>query len=159
MPEYVSGRDTSGREDVAPEGDYRLRVEDAVEKESRNTGNPMIELELSISYNGKQIRVYDYLVFTPKAFWKIDHFRIATGEKLVEGQKVNFEAEDCIGREGRCHMIVDTFEGKTRNKVEDYLPPTTISSDPTKPGTGTKGTEAVKGINLNEFGEPDDIPF
>jgi hypothetical protein len=35
----------------------------------------MIELEHSISYNGKQLRVYDHLAFTPKAFWKIDHFR------------------------------------------------------------------------------------
>jgi hypothetical protein len=138
MPEYISGPDTSGREDVIPEDDYRFTVDDAVEKESRNTGNPMIELELLISHNGKQIRVYDHLVFTRKAFWKIDQFRVAIGEKLVEGQKVNFEAENCIGREGRCHLIIDTFEGKTRNKVDSYLPPA---------------------VSLNESGEPDDLPF
>jgi hypothetical protein len=134
MPIYIS----SSREGVAPEGDYSFVVNDANEKESR-AGTPMIELQLLINYNGKQLRVYDHLPFTEKAFWKIDQFRESTGEQLVNNQKVNIEAEDCVGRKGRCHLIVDSFEGKNRNKVDGYLPPAVP--------TGT------------ELGEPEDIPF
>ena len=138
MPEYITG---APEVQVPPEGDYDFGVDDAGEKESQK-GNAMIELQLAITYNGTTVRVVDYLVFTQKAFWKIDHFRASTGEKLVEGEKVNLEAEDCIDRRGRCRLIVETYEGKSRNKVDDYLPPAS-------PPESTK----------NEFGEPDNIPF
>ena len=124
MPEYLTGV-----QEVVPENDYDFVVDDAVEKES-SKGNPMIELQLDIEHNGHHIRVFDHLVFTRNAFWKIDDFRFCTGEKLVEGQRVNFEAEDCIGRKGRCHLCVDTYEGKTRNKVSAYLPPPSEGSKP-----------------------------
>ena len=114
---------------MLPEGDYDLVVDDAGEKESIK-GNPMIELQLAIEHNGIRVRVIDHLVFTRNAFWKIDAFRVCTSEKLVKGQRVNFEAEDCIGRKGRCHLCVDTYEGKTRNKVSAYLPPPSEGSKP-----------------------------
>src|SRR6516225_7375754 len=122
MPEY-----TTGVPEVAPEDDYVFVVDDASGKES-SKGNPMIELQILINYNGSTIRIYDNLVFTKSVFWKIDAFRVATGDKLMEGQKVNFEAEDCIGRKGRCHVYVDSYEGRTRNKVAAYLPPATSKS-------------------------------
>ena len=122
MPEY-----TTGVQEVAPEGDYDFNVDDAAEKES-SKGNPMIELQILINYKGDQIRIFDNLVFTQNASWKIYQFRVSTGEKLIEGQKVNFEAEDCIDRKGRCHVCVDTYEGRTRNKVAAYLPPATSKS-------------------------------
>ena len=132
MPEYETGV-----QEVLPEGDYDFVVDDAGEKESTR-GNAMIELQLAIEHDGSRVRVFDHLVFTRNAFWKIDAFRICTGEKLVEGQKVNFEAEDCIDRKGRCHLCIDTYEGKTRNKVNAYLPPPSGGSKPSlvkpKPG-------------------------
>lgn len=140
MPEYESGVQGG----ILPEGDYHFVVDDAGEKPS-SKGNPMIELQLAIEHNGSTIRVFDNLVFTQRAFWRIDDFRVSTGEKLVPGQKVNFEAEDCIDRRGRCHLFVDVYEGKSRNKVEAYLPPASSA----KPGTPGK----------NEFGEPNDIDF
>ena len=124
MPTY-----TTGAQQVLPEGDYDFVVDDAGEKESTR-GNSMIELQLAIEHNGSRVRVFDHLVFTRNAFWKIDAFRVCTGEKLVEGQKVNFEAEDCIDRKGRCHLCIDTYEGKTRNKVSAYLPPPSEGSKP-----------------------------
>jgi hypothetical protein len=117
MPEYEVGV-----QEVLPEDDYDFTVDDAGEKES-SKGNPMIELQLVINHDGSSVRVFDNLVFTRNAYWKIDQFRLCTGDKLVEGQKVNFEAEDCIDRKGRCHLIVDTYEGRSRNKVAAYLVP------------------------------------
>jgi hypothetical protein len=147
MPTYTSGG--GAFPDVFPDGIYWFAVEDASEKESRR-GNPMIELRHRIYGDGNSIGAYDYLVFDPKCFWKIDQFRVATGEQLIKDQRVTLEAEDCVGRKGRCHLIVETYEGKTRNKIEEYLPPEIPSTltNPEKPD-----------VNLNELGEPDDLPF
>ena len=161
MPEYLTGV-----QEVVPENDYDFVVDDAVEKES-SKGNPMIELQLDIEHNGHHIRVFDHLVFTRNAFWKIDDFRLSTGEKLVDGQKVNIEAEDCIDRKGRCHLVVETYDGRARNKVAAYLPPVLT---PAKQGTPAQASAAPSiraeapakapvEISRNEFGEPDDIPF
>ena len=149
MPEYLTGV-----QEVVPENDYDFVVDDAVEKES-SKGNPMIELQLDIEHNGHHIRVFDHLVFTRNAFWKIDAFRAATGETLVEGQKVNLEAEDCIDRKGRCHLCVDSYEGRARNKVDTYLPPLAAASA-TRSLTAAGAPGAVI---RNEDGEPADIPF
>ena len=136
MPEYETGVQR-----VLPEGDYDFMVGNAIEKQS-SKGNPMIELQLRIG----SVRVFDQLVFTRNGFSKIDEFRVCTGEKLIKGQKINFEAEDCIDRKGRCHLYIDTYEGRDRNKVYAYLPPTNEESQPRISGSG--GGD-----------EPDDIPF
>jgi Protein of unknown function (DUF669) len=124
MPTYTSGSE----EGLLPEGDYDFVVDDAGEKESSN-GNPMIELQLLIEHNGVKARVFDQLVFTKNATWKIDHFRASIGETLIKGQEVTLEAEDCVDRRGCCHLFVDEYQGRKRNKVHDYLPPSTDSTD------------------------------
>jgi hypothetical protein len=119
MPEY-----TCGNQELLDDGPCWFAVNDAGEKESK-TGKAMIELQL-LCYTddpAKAVRVFDRLVFDRNSFWKIDAFRICTGEKLVEGQKVNFEAEDCLDRKGRALLRKSTFEGRTRNEVEAYLEP------------------------------------
>src|SRR5215475_7689943 len=83
MPEYVQGA-----QELLPDGHAWFAVDDAGEKESK-TGKAMIELQLLcyVDDPAKAIRVFDRLVFDPNSFWKIDAFRVCTGEKLVEGQK------------------------------------------------------------------------
>jgi len=117
MPSYDSKKET-----VLPEGDYEFVVDDAGEKTS-NKGNEQIELQLLVSDGNTKVRVFDNLVFIPSCYWKIDLFRECTGEKLIEAQGVSFEADDCIGRKGRLHLVIDTYNGRTRNKVGEYLPP------------------------------------
>lgn len=144
MPEY---QQNSSNSDTLPDGEYEFTVKKASLGTSKN-GNEKIELVLEIKGGAT---VYDNLVFTEKAFWKIDQFRIATGEKLDSSAKVNFEAEHCEGRTGQCHLITETFEGRSRNRVEAYLFP-----------SATKGTGAAKaaGRPVPTAGiEPDDIPF
>jgi hypothetical protein len=143
MPEY-----TTGAAQIVPEGDYNFVVDEAGEKTSQK-GNAMIEIQLLVEHDGAKVRVFDNLVFTQKAFFKIDEFRRATGEKLKEGEKVNFEAEDCVDRKGKVHLYVDEFEGRVRNKVDCYLPP----DQP--PGTVPTRSTRKRGSSK----DPDDIPF
>jgi Protein of unknown function (DUF669) len=118
MPTYTTGHD-----ETLPEGVYDFTVIDAHEQTSKASGNAMIELQLAITTpDGKNgPRVFDHLVFTPKAYWKIDSFRIATGEKLVEGQTAAFEPEDCLDRTGKLWLTIEKFEGRNRNKVGEYI--------------------------------------
>jgi hypothetical protein len=122
MPSYTQGLDVT-----VPEGIYDFTVADANEKMSQSSGNDMIELQLIVKGpDGEEVKIFDNLVFSPKAFWKIDMFRVCTGDKLVAGQSVEFNAEDCLDRTGKCCVIIDKFEGRERNKVKEYLDPNAI---------------------------------
>jgi hypothetical protein len=128
MPEYQQAY-----EETLPEGVYDFVVVDAIEKQSQN-GNPMIELQLMVngpdgSKNGG-IRIFDHLTFNPKSYWKIDRFRVATGETLVPGQTIRFESEDCIDRKGRVRLMIESYQSRNRNKVEDYIDPSEENPPP-----------------------------
>jgi hypothetical protein len=134
-------------------------VEDAHEKESA-AGNEMIELQIRIiTGSGKGPLIYDNLVFVEKAYWKIDQFREATGEKLVPGQQVVFNADDCIDRRGRLVVLIDVYEGRSRNKVDHYVLPTESSPSPNSSrATSAKGA-GPQPVLKNEFDEPVDVAF
>jgi hypothetical protein len=157
MPEYETGYN-----ETLPPGTYDFAVADAIEKQSQR-GNTMIELQIVVKTpDGKNgVRIFDHLTFVPKSFWKIDHFRLSTGEKLVQGQTVRFEAEDCLDRQGRVLLTVDTYQGRDRNKVEDYIDPNTENpaskanaSPQTPPPAAPKKEKTLE----EEFGD-DDIPL
>jgi hypothetical protein len=157
MPTYQVGHD-----ETLPEGIYDFSVVDAIEKESK-TGNSTIELQLLIESPDRKngVRVFDYLTFVPNSFWKIDAFRIATGEQLVQGQTADFQAEDCLDRAGRVSLTVEKYEGRNRNKVEEYLAPSPATSSATTPKSPNapelsleQEFRAAKGVPDDE----DDIP-
>jgi hypothetical protein len=109
---------------VFPDGIYEFGVVDADEKTAERSNNVFIELQLDC-WDAKdpttRIRVVDRLVFTPNAYRWIDDFRKATGEKIETGQKVSFEAEDCIDRTGRCQLKTTEYQGRRRNEVDYYI--------------------------------------
>ena len=147
MPSYRAG---SGAPSYVEAGEYSFEVVEAIEKESSNR-HPMIALVLEVA-QGTQ--VYDYLVFAPKArcIQKIDDFRAAIGQSVVEGEEYDLEASDCLGAEGKVRLILGaTDKGAPRNEVAVYLPK----------GRRTKTTAPVpKSVaNKDLEQEPEDIPF
>ena len=121
MPSYKASEPTS-RPDYVEPGDYTVEVLNAEESVSKQH-NDLIELKLKIEPSGAIC--FDNLVFTPNAFWKIDAFRAATGETVVPDEEVEIECDDLIGRRGRARLAVETYNGKTRNKVAAWLLPET----------------------------------
>lgn len=156
MPVYKQQENT-----LLPDGPYPFECVAASEKTSQKQN---VKIELTLKVNGTST-VYDNLTFTPASTWRIDAFRQATGEVLKGSDEVSFEAEDCIGRKGMCTIITDTFNGRTRNKVDAYLlpNPTTPGGAPgagaSASGTPVKPSEPPKEIKRNEFDEPDDVTF
>ena len=119
MPTYKSSEPTS-RPDFVPVGDYAVEVIGAEETISKQ-GNDLIELKLRIEPSGAIC--FDNLVFVPNAFWKIDAFRAATGDKVTPDEEVDLKADDLVGRKGRARLIVEEYNGRKRNKVAAWLLP------------------------------------
>lgn len=105
-----------GSNAVLPAGDYQFEVVNAEEKRSK-AGNDMIELTLSIEGS----KVYDNLVFTEKAFWKVDQFLKSVGAHPGEGKSIDVEADDCVGQRGTVTLRVGKSDkGNDRNEVDCY---------------------------------------
>ena len=147
MPTYNASTPTERPDHVEP-GDHPVEVIDAVESLSRS-GHEMIELKLRTSAGSY---LYDFLVFIPSAFWKIDSFRAATGEAVTPEADVEIVADDLIGRTGTARLIVEEYNGKKRNKVAAWLASKAgrMPAMPTaKPATQSQPQST----------EDDDIPF
>jgi hypothetical protein len=107
---------------VWEDGEYDYEVIEAEEKQS-NAGNDMFALELSIfNANGSRKKVFDYLVISDKAAWKLRHFSTSCG-LLAQYQRGSLMANEMIGRTGRCTIgtqaAKDSYPAK--NVVRDYI--------------------------------------
>lgn len=137
--------------DFAPivPGKYEFVVVAADEAQSKN-GNDMISLSLQVTVPDRDngVKVYDYLVSTAKALFKIEQFCKATGIDFNSG---NLEAEDCLGLEGVAlfRLGEKKSDGKQYLEVDRYLPLEGYTEQPvgkkvSKPvGKTTKTTKTV----------------
>lgn len=130
MPSYKAS-EIASRPDFIEPGDYPVEVINAEETLSQK-GHEMIELKLRVEPAGAI--VFDHLVFTPNAFWKIDAFRAATGETVTPDQDVEIVADELIGRTGRVRLVVEEYKGRKRNKVGAWLTPLKEGTTPTAKG-------------------------
>ena len=128
MPSYTSST-PSERPDFVEPGDYQVEIIDAIETVSKG-GHDMIELKLKTSAGSY---LYDFLVFIPTAFWKIDSFRAATGEDVKPDQDVEISTDHVIGRTGTARLTVEEYNGKKRNKVAAWIVGTTKPSAQPQP--------------------------
>ena len=100
MPAYTQNEPKSGAFFVPP-GIYAVEIVKAIEKTSQN-GNPMISLTCEIMLGNGKVgpTVWDNLVFTSKAAWKIDQVLSSIGRAVVPGDEANIEADQLVGSEG-----------------------------------------------------------
>lgn len=103
-----------------PKGKYRMRVVNAEEKVS-SKGNDMIEITLrALDKNGEEYgcRVFDYLT----ANWKLDSFLDAANMFPGEGQELEINADELIGKELTAQLAIEKDnKGNDRNKVAAYI--------------------------------------
>ena len=126
MASYTAGKPDAPRELLEP-GDYDCVVV-AAEETVSSKGNDMIKLQAqALNAEGEEIQgalLYEYLVFSEKAFFKIDQFRLSCGEEITEGEEVDIQADDLIGCKCRVRVIVgDNGKGSDRNEIDCFLPP------------------------------------
>jgi hypothetical protein len=105
-------------------GEYPCTVVAAKETRSKS-GNPMIEIRIrAIESDGQAFGpgIFDYLVFTDGAKWKVDAFLQSADLWPGEHAPINIEAEDLIGKTVTAKLGTEKgTDGVTRNKVETYI--------------------------------------
>lgn len=106
---------------LAP-GTYEVAVADAKETESQ-AGNPMLELRLRLVNKDGTLgqSVWDRLVLTPKAAWRIDNFLHAAGRHPGAGKEIDIEPEDLIGLTVTAEIEVEEYKGEKKNRVARYV--------------------------------------
>lgn len=149
------------RYQLLPEGDYPAVIDSSVDKISENSGNPMMDMTLSVfDKNGRSHSVRDFLPFTRNMAWKMIHCAESAG-LLKEYQDKKFCSSLMVGKNVVVRIVLEKggeipehkLNGKPpgskypdKNKVEDYV----INKNSHKP--------MEKKAEENDF-DDDSIPF
>lgn len=120
MPTYTAGKAVQN----VSSGIYDCEIIKAEEKISEK-GNTMIKLDVQIIRpdGTRGPTIWDYLVFVPKSFFKIDHVLWSIGTKPKEGETINVEAGDFIGQKAVVEVgETDGDNASVRfNKIERWI--------------------------------------
>lgn len=112
--------------ELLPAGIYDIEVLEAEERVSQK-GNQMVALTLTASHpEGYESRVWDYLVSTPAAVFKIRMFCEAA-DLMKQFDSGRLQATDCIGRRLAARIGVEPGRDgySDRNTIIDYQAPGT----------------------------------
>jgi len=128
MSDYLSwnGQIKNDGAELLPEGEYTFTVTKVDKTTSQSSGAPMAVVTLQFSGpDDAAIDVYDYLVLTRSAEWKLSAFFRAIGLKK-HGEPFMMDWDAAEGCTGRAELYIDEFEkqsgGKARkNKVQRYI--------------------------------------
>lgn len=121
-------QETSQR--ILPDGEYDFEVLKA-EPQTSQAGNEMLKLMVRVfDGNGNKIQLFDYLVASDKAAWKIAQFCKATGMESKLDADGELLADDVKGRTGVCRVVVDDDDQwGTRNQIGGYVVDTDAETD------------------------------
>ncbi len=123
--------------EVWKKGEYEFEIVSAVEKLSKNTSKPMIELKVKLSNpKGQQRLLTDYLL--PQMAKKFRHAANACGliDKYDSGTLYD---SDFVGKKGKLELDVERDKTKRypdKNVVKDYIVP---------------GASPAPGVGLEQF--------
>ena len=132
-------------------GKHNVEIEGAELKISDRTNNEYIRLKCRVKLpdgsNGGTI--YDNMVFTPKAAWKIDQVRESLGFAIVPNEDANVEPEDLLGRRGV--VIVEHNDDTGYHEISRWVSPKdAATASAPAPKAAPKAASVLEG---------DDIPF
>ena len=118
----ISGAENTRR--LIKPGVYEVTIESA-DLRTSSQGNEMIVLRLKLTDEGTI--VYDQVVFSPNAKWKVKAFLECFDIPAEDGEDESITidddfADDLIGKTGTVRIGVEPYNGIKRNRVHKYLP-------------------------------------
>jgi hypothetical protein len=113
MPTYTQSTPTAGY-GTLDAGDYKVTVENA-EDDMSKAGNDMIKLTLGI--HGRNNKLFERLVFTENAYWKIDQVLAALGFDVEDGSDFSVESEALIGKTAWVTVDIGEYNGKPSPEI------------------------------------------
>lgn len=109
-------------------GVHLAKIEHAIEAVSK-AGNEMLQLECKVG----PLTFRAYIVFTTKNIRNVAEFAIAIGKKVVEGNTLVIETDDCIGRVVKVELgpgdRISDKTGKPYLEIKRWLPPSVADDD------------------------------
>jgi hypothetical protein len=120
MPHYTYDDPEDRQMTVVKPGEYDFVIAEVFAFEtSKNTGAEYLPIKLHIKPEGT---VFDNLVFTDRAKFRIDQLLKSIGKAPAPGSAVDFDDPSwLVGCKGRCRLKVEEYNGQKRNKVDAYL--------------------------------------
>ena len=104
-------------------GTYDFEVVEANDKQSK-AGNDMVELICQVyDSEGRGRKIFDWLVDSDGAAYKIRHFAEATG-MLAEYEKGELPSHAMVGKTGRCQIVIRKDRDGNypdKNAIADYV--------------------------------------
>ena len=112
-------------------GEYRFKVTKAEPQTSR-AGNQMIVLQLLVKDDKTTTTVFDHLVGTEKAFWKVKNFCKSVGISSVLVPDGKLDSADCVDRTGTVLLTIEPAEDgyPEKNVVDNYAIPPFSAKEP-----------------------------
>jgi len=145
---------------LLPEGLYDIEVVEAEERSSKS-GNQMIALTIEVRHpDGYPSRVWDYLVSTPAAIFKIKQFCDAAG-LTSEFAAGTLTQAHCRNRKLKAKIFVESGrEGfQDRNAIREYLPTASGGGIATMPEHAMSGADAPHAAEQASAVTDEEIPF
>lgn len=116
----LSGVEASRR--AIPEGTYSLVVNQVEQKTSRE-GNPMIAFEFEVSEGPhKGAKLFENCSLQPQALFKLKSVLLALGME-IPNKAFDLNLKDLIGLECEVEVGHETYEGKKRARILEYINP------------------------------------
>lgn len=105
---------------VLPKGEYPFTILEINEFELSRAGNDMLPLKLEFTGPAGTSNVFENLVFTEKAIFKINQFLAAVA--IPKGTRINFRDPEFIKylkvKTGRAMLDIETYQNKAGKTVE-----------------------------------------
>lgn len=129
------GVDTSRRETLE-EGTYNVSVAEAEMDESA-AGNDMLKVTFAVE--DSTAKLYENFPLSKTAMWKLGQFLIAAGYDDVEDEDLDLDLDELIDSELTVEVAHETYEGKKRAKIIDFIPSEEEEEPEPEPKKGKKG--------------------
>lgn len=111
---------------LIPEGEYRVVVKKVEETEAKTSGNPMVKVRWMILDEGNFLGklIFDQIVFCESMAGRNKHVLKVLGQPYEEQkgeEELEIDPDEWVGKPARVVVIHETYEGKERAKVSQYL--------------------------------------
>lgn len=120
--DWNSGISAEAKEaNLPPVGAYGFTVVEFERTFSKSSGKPMATITLELDKEGQFWKVTDYLVLSANMEWKLIAFFESVGLKKKGEALAQMPWDKVLGASGRVFIKHETYEGKTRVKVDRYV--------------------------------------
>jgi hypothetical protein len=123
------------------DGWARGRVKAAVWKESQSSDNEMIEVQWMAERGKEKATVYDNMVNTPSALWKMKTMLEACGIEVPEGA-MDVDAGELVDLECDIEIVNEEFDNRDRPRIVGFAETGTHTEDGGSPKEGAEDPEA-----------------